>query len=335
MTGKPKKLFYADDGRDIRTSRYQQLVTLAAALEHGGFERAANALRVDKDTVSADLTKLSDWLGVELFTEDTNHPTDHARELVPLADMLTHVFGAMRARASKTVRIAMTSHLSRNYLPCLLNRKDIKKQISSDKLRIAVLDRRADHIPEAVLRGEADIGVGPVQGPKSTGLEVWKVSSFHSKLVVLSLPEQAPAHGRFDWEELVSKKLILHERGTGTRLALERAWQGSVSESKRRKPRPPLSGAIEVSDAMLMLELVAAGHGLGITAMGPAIREFAQPKHLPSPRLAINEAPISDTEEIRVSIMVRGSVASDAVDLVASGIYEELAKELGAPDSFP
>lgn len=124
MAGKAKKRGYPDREREERVRRYRQLVTLAEAVEHEDLEQAARALGIDLKTASNDLRDLKAWLGAEAFTEGTNHATEHSQELMVLGGMLSHVFDVLNARARQIVRIAMTSHVSRNYLPRLLARPE-------------------------------------------------------------------------------------------------------------------------------------------------------------------------------------------------------------------
>jgi DNA-binding transcriptional LysR family regulator len=324
---KPMRSRYREDLRVERGRFYHKMVTLAEWLQHDTLERAAASLGISLRSASSDLKLLPEQLGVELMT-DGHEPTQHAEELRPVARDLTSAFRVLRALTqARSVRVAMTSHINWNYLPQILADDEVRVMLENGGLRLAALDRRADRIPEAVLSGEADIGVGPLDDTVTKGgLNIERNSYFQSQLLVISRPREGSEEHSFGWDELLRERLILHERGTATRLAIERAW-----DARNKGATGATSGvllpAVEVTDAMLMLELVAAGHGTGITAKGPAIREYAKRNGL-----KISPAPIHDAEEVRVGVMTRAAgLTNAAAKTIATTLFKVLERELGAP----
>lgn len=294
----------------------QGLLDLEQLFTHTEIQDTADALHISTNTLYKDLGLVQKALGVELRTENNGFMTVHAELLRPLARDVAQLIASVRTlQEGPIVHIAMTSHLSRNYIPAILDDERVKRGIALKHFRLAVLDRRADSIPEAVRTGQADIGIAPISSDAVVELHLHEKKTFQSKLVVLQKkgPNNQPS---YSWNDLSQLGLILHERGTATRIAIDRASH----ESRDGKRLTPI---LEVSDAMLMLELVAKGHGTGITALGPAIKDFVRDFSLHTgdgpPSDAENlPSPFATALEVRVGVLLRKShLKSDAVNAVA------------------
>ncbi|GED97153.1 LysR family transcriptional regulator [Gordonia crocea] len=137
------------------------LATLAAVVDHGGFTRAARALRLSQSTVSQHINLLEQRLGTELvvrdargvaLTEDGQQLLDDGRALLAGHDALVRRFDARR---NPQIAIGATEHAADSLLPRIIS---TVRDAYPDRRVTFTLDR-SPQLVEAVGAGRLDLAL--------------------------------------------------------------------------------------------------------------------------------------------------------------------------------
>lgn len=236
---------------------FRQLEILEAIARLGSFTRAAEELYLTQPTLSMQMKKLTDSVGVPLFEQTGKkiHLTETGKEL---AQTCREVFGAMDRftmsvadrQGLKKGRLALMAVSTASYFaPRLLG--EFSKQYPGIDVSLKVTNR------EQVLAGiddnMADLYILG-QPPEDAGVVARPFMS--NPLVVLARPDHSLA-GKKDipLARLAKEPWVVREEGSGTRAAVERLF---AEEGIEFRPRMALGSNEAVKQAIL------AGLGIAV-----------------------------------------------------------------------
>jgi DNA-binding transcriptional LysR family regulator len=265
----------------------QQLEYFLAAVEHGSFSAAADALRMAQPSLSEQVRRLEAELGVELFTRvgrglvlteagQTLRP--HAEEVVAAAEDARNSVAEVRAIRGGTVSLGMFGDA-----PYYLLTEVIEEFRSRHPgVRVRIVGQNSSEVADALRAGalEAAVIALPVD---DTGLDVRPIMDVEI-LFTTAVEERLPR--KMTVERLAKVPLIVYDAHYGwedpTRRQLyERAQRAGVS----------LDPAVEIEDVMAAVQL--AGRGVGDTLVSTAIATGSRfPRNL---KTAPFDPPLRDT----------------------------------------
>lgn len=263
-----------------------QLEAFVAIVDSQGFHEAAVRLGCSQSTVSQQLRKLEEFLGVTLITRDRTQsmPTVHGARLVPLArSVLRAVARARDVVAAKRIVIGASSNIGTYFLQPFVAAftRDVKPPLEVD-LRIATNPQIAD----ALSAGEVDVGV----------MEWWdKREGFIAKkwrreeLVVIVAPTHPWAKGKsVQQADLFSQPMIGGESGTGTGILLQKIFGKNASK---------IRVSLNVGSTEAVKSAVKAGLGISLV-FASAVEEEVKARSL----CALRVSGISITKDLFVII---------------------------------
>lgn len=244
-----------DRRRAITLQRLRMLVALA---DHGGVTAAARAVGISQPTFSEQLRAIERHYGFPLvmrsgrrlvLTRPARVVVDYARRIERLADESEEAVRRLLELEGGRLAVAATPTPGAYLVPGLL--ADFRARHPGVAVRLMVGGARA--VEGWVLRGEADLGViGEV--PEPLGL-VSRPVRRDQLVAVMAASHPLATVPRLDGAALASHALIVRERGSGTRYALERALAGAGL---------PLEVLFELEGTDAILQAVAAGLGASV-----------------------------------------------------------------------
>lgn len=251
------------------TINLHHLRVFAAVAEHGGFSRAAAALRLSQPAVSKSVRALERQLGLSLVDRSGRTPrlTDagrvlhaRARELFGVERAAEEEVRALRGLERGSLRIGASTTIATYLLPPVLAR------FRADHPRIAL--RVASENTRAIARLLLDrrVDVALVEGPvQHTRIEPrpWR----DDELVVIAPPAHSLTTGRaHPVSALTDAEFIARERGSGTR---------EVSESALAAHGITPRYVMQLGSTEAIKQAVAAGLGLAIVSRAAAADQLA------------------------------------------------------------
>ncbi len=293
---------------NLRDLRY--LVALADARHFG---RAAEKSHVSQPTLSAQIRKLEEQLGVQLverqprkvaLTEVGERVVARARRIVHEADDITELARESRDPLSGTLRVALIPTLGPYLLPIVTPR--IRRQLP--RLQLLLYEFQTTPLLERLRAGELDLGIVAL-GVDVEGLEV---SPLYEEAFVLAAPaaHRLAKKPSVRAEDLAGETLLLLEDGHCLRdQALEVCSRIDVTEA----------GDFRGTSLETLRQMVTAG--LGVTLLPELATEgpFAAAKNLalrpfakPTPRRTL------------AAVWRRSSSRGGAINAVAATIRESL-----------
>ena len=262
---------------NLRDLRY--LVALAD-LRH--FGRAADRCAVSQPTLSAQLKKLEDYLGVVLVERQPRNVmltpvgeavVTRARRLLQESDDILEIARSSRDPLAGSLRVALIPTLGPYLLPLLAPK--LRKRLP--RLQLMLYEYQTAQLVEQLTNGELDVGILAL-GVDIEGLESRELAE---EAFTVALPAQHPLAKKtsFRMEDLDDATLLLLEDGHCLRAhALEACSRIRVHES----------GDFRATSLETLRQMVAAGHGITLlpelatrgpfaAAKNPVIRPFAKP----------------------------------------------------------
>ncbi len=237
-----------------------QLKIFRTVVRAGSFSRAAEELRITQPSVSIQVRELERALGVELFeqvgkriflTEAGRVLDEYAVRILTLLEEAERAVRDLRGGASGPLRVGANNTPATYLLPPLLAR--LRQQAPEAEITLEVLPTR--RVYEKLLRNELDVGV---VGDGMRHESIVHFPYYTDELVVIASP-RSPLAGRegVTAAELVRQRLVLRERGSGTREAAERAFR-----SLGLVPTP----ALELPTNEALIQAVSADLGVGVVS---------------------------------------------------------------------
>ncbi|MGI9091595.1 MAG: LysR substrate-binding domain-containing protein [Gemmatimonadaceae bacterium] len=245
------------------------LRVFAAVAEHGGFSRAADALRLSQPAVSKTVQELERQVGLPLFdrvgrtprlTEAGQALFARASELFGVERMAEDELNALRGLARGILRVGASTTVATYLLPPLLAR--FHGQHPGVTLRVASVNTRA--VARLLLEGRLDVAL--VEGPvvhERIQVTPW----LEDELVLIARPDHHLAkRRRVVAADLMAEAFVVRERGSGTRAVAERA----LAEHGVH-PRV----AVQLGSTEAIKQAVVAGLGLAIVSRAAAADQLA------------------------------------------------------------
>lgn len=247
---------------------FRQLEIFEAIARLGSFTRAADELYLTQPTISMQMKKLADMVGIPLIEQVGKKVqlTDAGREL---AQTCREVFAAMdrftmsvaERQGLKKGRLALMAVSTASYFaPRLLG--EFAHQYPGIEVSLKVTNR------EQVLAGLADnLADLYILGRPPEDIEVEAKPFMCNPLVILAAPDH-PLAGQEDipLARLAKEPWLMREPGSGTRMAVERLFADAGIELR---PRMDLGSNEAIKQAILA--------GLGIAVMSTHSLTLNQP----------------------------------------------------------
>ena len=236
----------------------QDLRYLVALAEHRHFGRAAEACNVSQPTLSSQIRKLEDGLGVKLL-ERTNKRVDltpvgrqiveHARQALAAAREMETVASASRDPLVGPLRLGVIPTLAPYLMPLILQplRRDYPElmiELWEDQTRALIEGLRGHKLDAALLATAAG-------APEITEIEL-----FREPLLAALPPNHRLARAKTVKEESITAELmVLAEGHCLANQALAACGQ------KSNALRSPLQNSMQAATLETLVNLVAAGYG--------------------------------------------------------------------------
>lgn len=230
----------------------------------GSFTRASEALGRSQPAVSAQIKKLEDELGGPLFDRGraTLVLTDMGRRLLPGAQRILEEFEALEREVAERDgqprgRVTIAAGLSaiENLLPEVLRRFQARYPL----VQISLLNRSGEGIQEALVNGQADLGIGWLlrERPRIISEAISTLRFFFAAREGGGRAADSP--GTFP-----AGPILAFERGIEIRDYAEK-WLG------------PFEASLELPSAQALVRFAEGGFG---TALVPVIEGMPIPKDL-------------------------------------------------------
>jgi DNA-binding transcriptional LysR family regulator len=239
----------------------RRLEVFAKVAELGSFSRAAEALSLTQPTVSEHIRALEDDVGVQLLDRLGRGATPtpagqlllgYARRILALAAEARQALDQFQGRMSGTLMVGGSTIPGEYVLPALIGQFKGKYP----DIAISLLIGSSRQVSEWVEEGRVEIGVVGAQ-PTSRVLQSRALMGDELVIVVPADHAWAPRTS-ITLAELRHEPLILRERGSGSREALERALAaaGAVLADFR------VAG--EIASTQAIKQAVRAGAGISL-----------------------------------------------------------------------
>ena len=254
-----------------------------AAVEHGSFTRAAEALHVTQPTLSHGIRTLERELGVDLFDRVGRGVVVSAagRAFAPAARRARQELVAARD-AAREVAGLQAGRLTVIALPTLVVDPLVawvgRMRTAHPGVQVQVVEaEEATLVPAAVRDGEADLGLAELD---DVGPPLVTEVTLEQELLVIA-PPGADLGATVAVSRLARLPLVATPSGTSTRRLLDRALAGVAAA-----PRV----AVEVEQREAILPLVLAGAGVAVVPPRIAEQARAAGAVVARPRPAIGRA---------------------------------------------
>lgn len=213
--------------------RFEQLQYLEAALRTGSFRQAAKELGVAQPTITAQIQRLEEDLGVILVVRSAHgvRPTDAAERILPHAVAAIRVEAALRQEASSieslkigNVRLAAVSSASQTVLPGVVKRLHDEHP----NIRFEVTEGGSEMVRHGVVSGHFDAGVlARIKSEIPDPLHLDYIDLVEGRLV-LAIPEDHPLASQevIEPHDLEGQPIVHFQRGGLLRPLLDRFLEG-------------------------------------------------------------------------------------------------------------
>ena len=237
-----------------------QLKIFRTVVRAGSFSRAAEELRITQPSVSIQVRELERALGAELFeqvgkrillTEAGRVLDEYAVRILSLLEEAERAVRDLQGVPAGPLRVGAVNTPGTYLLAPLLGQ--VRERAPDAEVTLEILPAR--RVYEKLLRNELDVGVVD-EGVRHDSMLHFPF--YTDQLVVVASPHHPLARaGQVGVSELLRTRLILRERGSGTREATERAFR-----SLGVVPAP----AMELHTNEAVVQAAAAGLGVGVVS---------------------------------------------------------------------
>jgi len=233
----------------------QAFVALA---EHGSFRKAAESLFITQTALTRRLQNIEAFLGVKLMERTTRSLalTSLGESFLPQARRLLNELQSSLQEIRETgralrgdVTLACVPTVGVQYLPRVIQAYSSRHPDN----RIRVLDHASAGVEQAVLRREAEFGIG-IAGPHHA--ELTSRTLLHDRFVLVCRDDHPlAARRRIKWSELNDHPLILPGTGSSNR---------PLFDARLADTGVQLVSHYEVQRSSTAVGLVAAGVGMAV-----------------------------------------------------------------------
>ena len=262
---------------NLRDLRY--LVAVAETLHFG---RAAERCHVSQPTLSAQIRKLEDYLGVEIFerqpkkvavTEIGSQIVARARTVLQDADEIIALARTSHDPLAGRLKLALIPTIG----PYLLPRVSSKLRKHLPRLQLMLYEYQTDDLLRRLRNGELDLGILALPVP----LEALESRELYEEPFTVALPRHHPLARKDDLQlsDIAGETLLLLEDGHCLRdQALEVCSRVQMRENQdyRATSLETLRQMVAAGLGVTLLPDLAAKAPMG-TGQGLAIRRFAEP----------------------------------------------------------
>lgn len=231
----------------------ESLRLLVLVGELGSLGRAAGELGITQPSASKRLSALERRLGLPLvdrtrrgsrLTADGQVVAGRAQRVLDELDALMTSVEAQRGRFDATLRIAASMTVAEHLVPEWIS----ELCTTHPDLHVGLRVTNSEHVPELLHGGEAEIGF--IESPRvPRGLHSRTVATDRLLVVVAPTHPWARRRSALTTRELAATPLVVRERGSGTRVALEQALRRAGAEEAR--PVLELGSATAVRGAVI------------------------------------------------------------------------------------
>ena len=213
--------------------RFEQFQYLEAALRTGSFRQAAKELGVSQPTITNQVQRLEEDLGVLLVVRGSHgvSPTYAAERILPHAVVAIRAEHALRQEVSAIdslkighVRVASVATGSQTVLPEVVRRMHVEHP----NIRFEATEGGSDMVRQGVVNGNFDVGLVTRLGLDEDDVEqLHFIRLLHGRLV-LAVPEQHRLADKesLDVTDLDGEPLIFYKEGSILRRAFEKLLGG-------------------------------------------------------------------------------------------------------------
>ncbi len=214
----------------------KDLKYLVAIADTGHFGKAAERCHVSQPTLSAQLKKLEQYLGVQLVERQPHHAqltavgrevVDRSRRLLSQSDEIVALARANADPLAGRLRIALIPTIG----PYLLPRVTQKVRKALPKLRLMLYEQQTEILLTALRNGDIDLGILALPIPDKN----LRTRVLYEENFVLAVPEDHPLakRSRVKVEDLDQQTVLLLEDGHCLRdQALEVCHRVQVHEAE-------------------------------------------------------------------------------------------------------
>jgi LysR family hydrogen peroxide-inducible transcriptional activator len=295
---------------------FRDLRYALAVADLGSFSRAAEACDVSQPTLSGQIRKLEDELGVELFERAGRRirvsPAGaivlaHARDAVAAADDLVHSAAASHDPLAGALRTGIIPTLAPYLLPAILP----AIHHAFPAMPLAVAEEPTDRLLHRLADGELDIAI--LATPPTSG-DLAEVTLFDEPLwVALPAGHRKAGMRTLGARDLDDETLLLLADGHCLR-------DQALAVCSGRPAAPATASDLRAASLETLLNLVAAGYGItivpamardrfGSTPDRPATRPFTDPGAARTIRLVYRPHAPRRIAALRVAETIRGAMA--------------------------
>lgn len=201
----------------------QKLNTFLTICKTNNFTKAAEILNLTQPAVSKHIKALENYYGTSLFkrkgrllglTEEGKILFEYARNLeVQTFLMEREIRNSLGV--NKLYNIGATLTIGEYVLPYILG----KYKLAAPNTDIIMQVQNTEFITKKLLNGEIDLGL--VEGPFDKSKFQYKTLKGDELVFVVSPQSQFSQKSEIELDEILKSKLILREKGSGTRKVLE------------------------------------------------------------------------------------------------------------------
>ena len=240
-----------------RTTTLRQLQILVAVARHGGYTRAAEALHLTQPTVSMQVKKLSEAIGMPLFeqsgkklqlTPAGRKTLDASRDILNRLELLGGEISSLTGEVKGELRIAVVT-TAKYFMPHLLG--VFVQRYPDVEPRLMVTNR--EKVLERLEEAQDDL---LIMGKVPKELDVQSTPFLDNDLVVIAPPGHRLAKKRaIPLKRLLEERILLREPGSGTRLAMDKLFREQGLE---------LEPYMELGSIEAIKQAVMAGLGISV-----------------------------------------------------------------------
>lgn len=240
-----------------RTTTLRQLQILVAVARHGGYTRAAEALHLTQPTVSMQVKKLSEAIGLRLFeqtgkklqlTAAGRKTLAASQDILNRLELLGGEISSLTGEMKGELRIAVVT-TAKYFMPHLLG--VFVQRYPEVQPRLFVTNR--EKVLERLRENQDDL---LIMGKVPEELAVEATPFLDNDLVVIAPPGHHLAKKRaIPLKQLLKERFLLREPGSGTRLAMDKLFLDKGLE---------LTPYMELGSIEAIKQAVMAGLGISV-----------------------------------------------------------------------
>ena len=242
----------------MRNINLHQLATFQVVAKHCSYVRAAEELHFSQPAVSAQIHQLEESMGVKLFDKigRRTHLTQAGEELYAYSQKIFSVIDetletmeALRSPHSGRLSVGADTTVGSYVIPRLLGK--FHQMYPEVEITLEVVNR--GYLVEALVQNRLDM---VVMGKTPTEVPVFAAPFAANELVLVAPPTHRLAGDiHVSFVELTREYFLMREEGSGTRAALESAFQEAGL---------PLQVSMQVGNNSAIKQGVAAGLGIAL-----------------------------------------------------------------------